>query len=138
MSKMESLVDTDLLTKMMQDEHYDFVVRENRRPHFYRVLIVDAINAGVGVGPADAKENLREEWVTFGMASADQPLSSYKRDFDDLIARSTACGLIYTNFEQANKFIKGCSSKWSEYVADVLAKAEARQPQTLAGAIEEL
>ena len=138
MSKLESLVDTDLLTKMMQDEEYDWVVRENRRPHFYRVLIVDAINSGVGVGSADARENLRKEWVNFEMCSSDQPLSSYKRDFDDLMARSTACNLVYTEFERANKFIKGCSGKWSDFVADVLARPEARQPQTLAAALEEL
>ena len=72
------------------------------------------------------------------MSSSDQPLSSYKRDFDDLMGRSTACNLVYTEFEKANKFIKGCSGKWSEFVADVLAKPEARQPQTLAAALEDL
>ena len=31
MTKMESLVDTDLLMKMMQDPEYDWVVKQNRR-----------------------------------------------------------------------------------------------------------
>ena len=130
--------DTDLLMKMMQDPEYDCVVKQNRRPHFYRTLIVDAINAGVGVGSVDAKENLREEWVTFSMSCADQPLSSYKRDFDDLIARSKASALVYADQEVANKFIKGCSPKWSDFVTEVMARPEARQPQTLAEAVVEL
>lgn len=138
MSKLESLVDMPLLQRLMQDADYEGIVNVDRRPHFYRALIVQAVNAGVGVGPRQAKENLRAEWVDWEMEYADEPLPNYRLRFNDLIARSTASGVVYSQAEKANKFIMGCSGKWAEKQAQVEAKAEEDQPQTLDEAQVEL
>lgn len=118
-TKLWSLIDEQMRTVLLADRDIDFVMAE-RRPDFLRVSIVEAVNSSVAYSSVDRVERLREEYTSFAMPHQLTSLASYLDRWMDLDARMTDAGIIYSDAEKANRFLKGLSLRFSDLQARIL------------------
>ena len=130
-TKMESLCDQNLISRVKSDDDYA-VTNMEQNPRYLWIIIREKTAIGLIDDPDDIIDNLRDEWTNWRMNDPNCHLSLFKERTDHLLGRMRGMEVIYGEREIALHFIKGLHhSRFETFIMDILNKASGDRPQNL-------